>query len=215
MERQLTIREQAYDRNVRYLGYNLLKEIRFNCEPVVPALISEGSDLFGRYHEVENLQGVTLETFLEDKTITAKEKYRVLLHVVDQLQEIDRAGFVIFDRCPRNIQVLSYGSDNISTRQMDLEDFYDKKADALYSLANVSITENILDDQNQMGIDPWYREVRRLGNLSLNLAIYDCDPVARAIMSGLVGVCTRHESDTMLRDLGNAYQKVLYGSNNS
>ncbi len=132
MTDKVEFRKHDYEaKNVRFLGYNFLKNVTFNGEPVVPVILSE-EDVGDKHFKVEKLGGQDLNAFVHEP-ISITEKLKVFDHVAGQLQAIDAAGMVLFDRLGRNIRVLSSGKKGISTRQMDIEYFYDKKADAIYS----------------------------------------------------------------------------------
>ncbi len=156
-------RERAYDRNVRYISYSLLKNIRFENEPVVPKILSEGNDEFGKHFNVEKLQGLDLSDFilLPESEVNTKRKLEVLLHVTQQLQEIDKSGFVLFDRNAGNIRVLEW-QDKISTRQIDLEEYYDKLADAMYSSGDQKGYDEMVDLLKEKNVDLWAPSVQKL-----------------------------------------------------
>lgn len=155
--------EKSYDKNIRHICYSLLSKVTFEDEPVVPKILSEKrSDLIGDFFEVENLEGVDFIDYVLDKTKPKELKLKILLHIVKQLKAIDDAGFVIFDRHGRNIRLLSESSDHIATRQIDIEDMYDKKADCVYSLMNASMSDDLIDIFKEKDIPLWVQSVDKL-----------------------------------------------------
>jgi hypothetical protein len=165
-------REEASDKNIRYLGYNLLKNIEFEEEPVVPKILSEGKDAKGPYFNVENLPGMDVADFLElpEDEASVKDKLRVMLHIVGQFQAIDKAGFVLADRHVWNIRLLGW-KDKISTRQIDVDEYYDKDADSTYSLDRQKTLEEFNDSFKKTGTDLWAPTVNSL--LSAELGAID------------------------------------------
>lgn len=151
--------------NIRYACYNLLKNIRFSGEPVVPRIISERKEdeLLGPVFGVEKLEGVDLADFLLDEGIQLKRKLEVLRHVIRQLEQIDEAGYVLFDRHGGNIRVLKWGENEISVRQIDIEDMYDKRADKVYS-SDIPSRSSLIETFKKAGINLW---VNAVGNISL------------------------------------------------
>lgn len=115
-------------KNVRFLGYNFLQDVRYNNEPVVPRIISQGKSVF----RVEELKGDDIQYLSIWNYIPTVEKFRVLYHVVGQFKEIDKAGLVLFDREGRNIMA-NVKCGKMSVRQVDLEEFYDKNANSVYA----------------------------------------------------------------------------------
>jgi hypothetical protein len=161
-------RELSLPKNTRYIGYNLLQNVRWAGEPVVPKILREVQDEPMPYFEVESLPGTDLAQFLGSE-VSMKTKLLVVREVVRQLQEIDRSGFVLFDRKEDNIRVCNGDPDNISVRQTDLEDIYDKKFDAVYSFDNQARYEQMVDDLNSKGIDLWSPTVMKLSYAVLGL----------------------------------------------
>lgn len=159
-----THRERAYDRNVRYIAYSLLKDVKFSDEPVVPKIISESKDEFGPHFNVEELPGIDLADFLflPEEEVGTKDKFSAMLHVAKQLEAIDKAGFVIFDRNSGNIRVLDWKDGKISTRQVDIEDYYDKLADATYSSGDQKGYEEMVDLMNSKGVNLWAYQINKL-----------------------------------------------------
>lgn len=155
--------EKYEEKSVRFINYTLLSKVRFNGEPVVPAILSENSGNPG-YFEVEYLKGLSLSGFLkltEDKA-DLKTKLQVIRHVAGQYKAIDDAGFVIFDRHPLNVMVLGWANNKISTRQVDIEDMYDKSADAVYGEFDRQYYERYMEDVLRRGQDPWYLQISHL-----------------------------------------------------
>jgi hypothetical protein len=153
--------------NERYIGHKLLEKVMYNGEPVVPLILSEGNDAEkGPHFFVEKFGGEEFDDYLNDKKIPPVERLRAVSFVLGQLQAIDEAGFVIFDRVGRNILISGKGG-NISVRQVDLEDIYDWKNDAVYSDHRRKTYEEYLESQRQFGQSPWAGEV---GYLALTLA---------------------------------------------
>lgn len=166
-----TIRERSYDRNVKYIAYSLLKDVSFQGEQVVPRIISEDEDEFGKHFNVEKLGGIDLYDFmfLPETEVSTKQKFKVLLHITKQLQEIDKSGFILFDRHSSNIRVLNW-QDKISTRQMDLENYYDKLAEAILSSDNQKASEEMVSILKEKGIDLWAPTVEELVSQAIGIA---------------------------------------------
>lgn len=154
-------RERSAPKNVRYINYNLLREVVSNGEPVVPKILGEEKDEFGPYFKVEKLGGLDLADFLHLPEVDIKTKFKVLKHVISQLQAIDESGFVIFDRNGGNIRVLQW-EGNISTRQIDIEDIYDKSADAVYSSGTQKGSEDMINALSKKDIDIWAPAVNKI-----------------------------------------------------
>lgn len=153
--------------NVRFLGYNLLRDVQFDGQPVVPKILGEKNDeLAGPIYEVENLSGTDLDLLIQNQSVSYSDKLSVLFHVAGQLEAIDQAGFIPFDRSGSNIRVLSYGADGVSTRQLDIEDVYDHEGDCLYSQENASMSHEVLDLFKEKGVDYWARNVTMLAELA-------------------------------------------------
>jgi ribosomal protein S18 acetylase RimI-like enzyme len=153
--------------NVRFIGYNLLKNVQFDNQPVVPKILREKNDeLIGPIFEVENLPGVDLDELIQSSSISYLDKLSVLSYVAGQLEAIDQAGFIPFDRSGSNIRVLSYGDNGISTRQIDIEDIYDRAGDCLYSKEGSGMTDEVLDTFRNKDINFWARNVTLLTELS-------------------------------------------------
>lgn len=162
-------RELSLPNNSRYIGYNLLQNIRFAGEPVVPIIIREVQDKLVDYFEVESLPGSDLGIFLKSPG-DIHRKLLVINQVVKQLQEIDRNGFVLFDRKEDNIRVCNGDPNHISVRQTDIEDIYDKETDAIYSFDNRSGYEQMIDDLKKRGINLWSPSVLKLSHAILGLS---------------------------------------------
>lgn len=156
--------ERYCDRNIRYICYSLLSKVRFKNEPVVPKILAEREEdkLRVKRFEVERLAGEDLVDYVVDKDQPKDNKLRVILHVVRQLKAIDEAGYVIFDRHGSNIRVVSNDPAHISTRQMDIEDMYDKLGDCVYSLNNASADDDLIDLFKVKGVSPWAVAVDKL-----------------------------------------------------
>lgn len=137
----------------RYDCYRLLKNVQFAGEPVVPRITSESreDEFLGKVFGVETLPGTDLDSFLLDREIKFRDKMGVLSYVVGQLQEVDKAGFVLFDRAARNIRLLSWGNLT-SARQIDIEDMYDKRQGKLYG---VNWKMDIIRELQARGVDFW------------------------------------------------------------
>lgn len=165
-------RERAAERNARYINYSLLKNVSFQGEPVVPKIIEEGEDEFGKYFNVEKLPGLDLGDILKlsENEAGAAVKMKVLKTIIGQFEAIDKAGFVIFDRNGGNIRVLDW-KEKVSIRQMDLEDVYDKQADAIYSVSNPSSYEYMLDQDKKIGADLWMYAARSMIIAAKGLAV--------------------------------------------
>lgn len=171
-------REFFENKNIRFLGYNFLKNVMFNGEPVVPVIISEDNDVNGMHFNVEKLGGESLDYFMCHSKISLKEKLKVMHHVVMQLEAIDKAGIVLFDRIGPNVRVLSWGDRGISTRQVDTEDFYDKSNDALYSDHRDKYMANYVDIHKRLKQDPWSMEVSKLAyQITKNIKVRDLNNV--------------------------------------
>ncbi|QQG41555.1 MAG: hypothetical protein HYV90_05375 [Candidatus Woesebacteria bacterium] len=158
MDAKLELRTEYFEKkNIRFLGYHFLRNVSFNGEPVVPVIISEADEVGNRHFNVERLGGMDLDDLMDvsDSAISLKDKLEVVRHVVLQLKAIDDAGFWIHDRAGRNVKVLSWGLNGISTRQVDLEDFYDKKTNSLYSDHRSDYLEQFVDRQYILGQTPW------------------------------------------------------------
>ncbi len=158
-----THRERSYDRNIRHIAYSLLRDVSFQGEPVTPKAISEGEDEFGKHFKVEKLRGQDLTDFmfLPESEVSTKQKFEVLLHITRQLQEIDKAGFILFDRNSGNIRVLDW-KDKISTRQIDIENYYDKSAEAMYSSGDQKSYEEMMETLKEKKVDLWAPTVEQL-----------------------------------------------------
>lgn len=154
-------KERSTPKNVRYINYNLLREVEFQGEPVVPKILGEEKDEFGPFFKVEKLDGLDLGDFLHLPDVNIKTKLKVLKHVISQLQAIDESGFVLFDRNGGNIRVLQW-EGNISTRQIDVENIYDKSADAVYSFDGQKSYEDMIDAFLKKDIDIWAPAVNKI-----------------------------------------------------
>lgn len=154
-------RERSTFENIRYINFNLLKEVEFQGEPVVPKILGEENDEFGPFFKVEKLGGLDLGDFLHLPDVDIKTKLKVIKHVISQLQTIDQSGFVLFDRNGGNIRVLHW-EVNISTRQIDVEDIYDKDADAVYSFNTQKGYEGMIDAFSKKDIDIWAPAVNKI-----------------------------------------------------
>ena len=147
-------------RKIRYICYDLLKDVRFSGEPVVPKITStEKTVKFkGLVFGVEKLEGMNLSDYLLDGNIPLKDKLEVLLHVTRQLRQIDKAGYVLFDRHGGNIRILRWGESGVSTRQVDIEDMYDKRANRVYSSSG-SLDIELIEIFKSKGLDLWVNAV--------------------------------------------------------
>lgn len=181
MSKEQCIRvEDVGNRNVRFLGYNFLQNVTYNCEPVVPKIISQGKRVF----RVEEIQGSDIRYLSIWNWVTVPDKFKLLYHVVGQLKEIDKAGIVLFDREGRNIMANTEGG-KLSVRQIDLEEFYDRNVDAVYSDLNYRQVDytNMVDTFNGRGYNLWAEAVQFLsyqakavliaGNVKKNKNIFD------------------------------------------
>ncbi|OGM77755.1 hypothetical protein A2188_02785 [Candidatus Woesebacteria bacterium RIFOXYA1_FULL_43_9] len=153
--------ERSTPKNVRYINYNLLRAVEFQGEPVVPKILGEEKDEIGSFFKVEKLNGLDLGDFLHLPDVDIKTKLKVIKHVISQLQAIDESGFVLFDRNGGNVRVLEW-KENISTRQIDIEDIYDKSADAVYSLDGQKGYEDMIDALSEKDIDIWAPAVNKI-----------------------------------------------------
>jgi len=170
-ETRKPILEMSRGPNVKFLGYNLLRDIQFAGQPVVPRLLGESQDeLLGPVYEVENLPGRDLDELIKDPSIRYQDKLAVLRHVTGQLEAIDQAGFIPFDRSGANIRVLSFGGEGVSTRQLDIEDFYDQAEDYLYSQENAGMSQEALDLLKKKGVNFWARNITMLAELAQKAA---------------------------------------------
>jgi len=197
--------ERSTPKNVRYINYKLLSGVEFSGEPVVPKILREGQDELGGFFKVEELQGEDLADLLRDQSLGAKVKMEVVLHVVKQLQSIDQAGFVLFDRNADNIRIISMNK-RISTRQMDIEDMYDKDTDAVYSLSQ-SKYEDMIQRLKKMGIDIWLPSVNRFAQ---NVCSLLNEPApARAIISSYTDIRIMPTKKDVLGDFSDALSKAI------
>jgi hypothetical protein len=87
-----------------------------------------------------------------------KDKLGVLLHVTQQLRQIDEAGYVLFDRHGGNVRVLKWGGNRISTRQVDIEDMYNRESHQIYSLDG-SWDVQLIKTLKSRGVDLWVNAV--------------------------------------------------------
>lgn len=161
-------REKSYPKNIRHICYSLLAGIEFSGEPVVPKILGEDRDELGDFFKVEKLQGMDLADFLHTPTIDLKTKLTVLRHTAQQLEVVDGAGFVLFDRNGGNIRVLDW-KDRISTRQIDVEDMYDKASDVVYSLEGQKGYEEMIEALNAKGVDLWAPTVCKLAQSAMGI----------------------------------------------
>ena len=163
---------------VRLLAHELLENVTFNGEPVVPRILSKSSDIVdtngntNNSFEVEELGEINLRHVVSDKEVAPIDKLKIIHHVIGQLQVIDQAGIVLFDRAGRNIVVPKFGSDGISTRQVDLEEFWSKKDNQFYSSG--SFNGEKADFYAKNGFDLWGETVAHLSNLTAD-AVKDTD----------------------------------------
>ena len=93
-----------------------------------------------------------------------------MLHITEQLSAVDKAGFVIFDRNSGNIRVLDWKRGKISTRQIDIEDYYDKGVDATYSSGDQKGYEEMVDLMNGKGVNLWASTINKLINAEIGVA---------------------------------------------
>jgi len=166
-------REPSGEKNMRFLGYHFLKDIKFSGQPVVPKIISEGEDVDGTFFMVEKLDGMDLDDFLRlpESEVSLKDKFSVMLHITQQYEAVDEAGFVLFDRHAFNIRVLNWKAGEISTRQVDVDQIYDKKTDASYSMDDQDRFESMNDSLNKLGRNLWQSTIVNL--ISQELKIVD------------------------------------------
>ena len=124
----------------------------------------------GPFFEVEKLPGLDVEDFLilPESEASVKDKLQVMLHVVGQFQAIDKAGFVLFDRHMWNIRLLDW-KGKISTRQIDVDEYYDKDADATVSLDRQKSLEEMNDSKKKIGVDLWAGTVQTMLVAELNV----------------------------------------------
>jgi hypothetical protein len=147
------MRRENFERDkVRFVGYDLLKLVTFKDEPVVPAVLSNGDG--DKHFYVEKLGGEDFRNVVFDEGVSPIDKLSVIDHVIGQLQAIDQAGVVLFDRAARNIRVLRYGSSGISTRQLDIEEFYVKASRTVYS-SGYSFNGPRIEYYKEMGYNLW------------------------------------------------------------
>ena len=159
-EQGIRVEDVGY-KNIRFLGYNFLQNVTYNSEPVVPKIMSQGKGVF----RVEEIQGQDIRYPSIWNWVTVPDKFKLLYHVVGQLKEIDKAGIVLFDREGRNI-VANTENGGLSVRQVDLEEFYDKNADAVYADINFRQVEytDTIDKFKNRGFNLWAESVQFLGN---------------------------------------------------
>ena len=197
--------EHSLPKNVRYINYKLLSGVEFSGEPVVPMILKEGQDELGGFFEVEELPGEDLADLLHDQSQGVKVKMEVVLHVVKQLRSIDQAGFVLFDRNADNIRIINV-NERISTRQMDIEDMYDKVTNAVYGLSQ-SKYEDMIQRLEKMGIDIWSPSVNRFAQNVCSLLNESAS--ARAIISPYIDIWTMPIKKDILGDFSNALSKAI------
>lgn len=200
MEGQKTRIEKRSEYGTRAYAYKVLEKVRYNGEPVVPAIIKQYTDARGEITEVEEIEGRELRYFLADQKPSTTEKLEVLDHIVGQLQAIDKAGFVIFDRVPSmgNIMVTRWGKKGISTRQIDIEYIYTKAAGAMYTDKPNSAVVGKSDACKRLRINQWSEEVFDFAQLIK--ASFDDDPYIAKIVTS--------------NEFMNKYRKMsLYGYN--
>ena len=137
----------------RYECYLLLQDVMFEGEPVVPRITSgpRPYGLTGKVFGAQRLGGCDLANFLVKKKVKFADKINTLLLTTRQLQEIDRQGYVIFDRNPWNIRVLD--SEGKSIRQVDIDTMHDKRKNIVYGSAEMDIES--IDWLKQNGEDLW------------------------------------------------------------
>lgn len=165
-------REPAPDKNVRYIGYKLLQNVTFDGEPVVPQILSEGTDSRGNYTAVENVGGQDLADYLMETNVDPKIKFSVMKKVTGQLSTIDANGIVLFDRNTRNIRILN-GRELPSVRQIDVEHFYDRQNQAVYSFDGESVYEERVSRYEKNKSDLWIPDVERLILAEMSIARAD------------------------------------------
>lgn len=163
---------------VRLLAHELLENITFNGEPVVPRIISKPSDNIemganNNAFKVEDLGEINLRHVISSKDVSPIDKLKIIHHVIGQLQAIDQAGIVLFDRAGRNIAVPRFESGVISTRQVDLEEFWSKKDNRFYSSGSFNGEKAYFYVEN--GFDLWGETVAHLSNLVAD-AVISNDP---------------------------------------
>lgn len=167
--------EQSSNRNTRLLGHRFLQKVLFNGEPVVPKIITESNIDKSRF-DVEKLDGVDLDDLIKSG-IQTRSGLDVIIHVTEQLQVIDKSGILLFDRDGRNIRILSWAG-SISTRQIDLEDFYDHRRNVLYcdKPSREEDKKKLLNDCMKFGFNIWSREVVSLAEMTMKV-IGDRNPL--------------------------------------
>lgn len=158
-------REVGSPKSVRYLGYSLLGNVSCCGEPVVPRILGEEANELGSFFKVEELSGVDLSDFLH-LPIDVNDKLRVIQHIVHQLEAIDQAGFVIFDRHGGNIRVVNWNG-KASTRQVDVEDMYDKNKDQVLSSDSAANYRDMINQLKMKGIDLWTPTVNILAGMTI------------------------------------------------
>lgn len=192
MSEESTHREKQEKVHDRFIGYSLLKNIRYNNEPVVPRILNEGRDEDGEYFETENLPGTDLRDFMLGPKPSIKQKIEVMQEVIKQLMVIDEAGYMLLDRHGQNIRVLKYGN-KISIRQMDIQDLYDKEADTVYVSGFRKVYDEIIDGWKKKKVDLWASSINFL--LKLELLALESENKTEAI-----GLLSKHEwSDKQLK----------------
>lgn len=158
------MRESFEEKNIRFLGYNALKSVTYNDEPVVPQIISEGKDNNGPHFNVEKLGGTDLDDICDDPNVRFADKLDLIQFATNQLKEIDKTGVVLFDRDGRNIRVLAYGHGYISMRQMDLQEYYDKNGGGVYVNREGSGVSKTVAKYEPMGVNMWCESVANLAD---------------------------------------------------
>jgi len=159
------MRESFGDKNVRFLGYNILKHVEFNGEPVVPQILSEGFGPGGGYFDVEKLKGVDLDRLSDDENVRLTDKLGIVKFVANQLKAIDESGNIVFDRDGKNIKVLAYGKGYISVRQLDIEEIYDKNGGGLYAEKTDGELSKQIIQFEPLGINLWCESVSGLAGV--------------------------------------------------
>ncbi len=169
------------EKGIRFINQKMLEPITFNDEPVVPKILRESTD--PPYFYVEKV-GIGLGEVLNDSNLSTKLGLKLLLHITNQLKEIDKDGFVLFDRGGENIRVLQCDENKISVRQTDLEDLYDKNSSALYSSANSSVSEENLQTWEDIGVSPWIDTVDSIARAGIGFVNRNSRPdLSKALLT--------------------------------
>lgn len=198
-------REYFGEFNVRFLGYNILKGVTYRGEPIVPPILREGANWReGMYFDVQKLPGASFERVAERTDVPTKRKLEILKHVVGQLKEVDKAGLVLFDRAGRNTMVLSWGvGRGISTRQIDIEEFYDKASGTVYSERSLIAYETYVEDKLGSGMSLWTEAVDLIAEDATKVLKADRAP------KSAISVMAQYDDFSYLADKRNIKAGVL------